>query len=269
MQAYVVTPQILSTQLNQQDLLLIDTRPLSEYQQAHIPHAVHFDIQHASRSMAPVSGLLPSPEFFSQQLTAIGVDSQKQLIIYDNNGGPSAGRLVWTLATYGHPNAVMLDGGMYTWLAEGYPVDRRTVHTKPGKFYSTYIPDYVADRHEILSKLQKPDILILDTRSAEEFSGKIARSTRGGHIPGAVNLDWNETKNPDMHMQFKAPATLNKMLTNRGITPDKEIITYCQSHQRSALMWVLLRNLGYQNVKGYPGAWSDWGNRNDTPVESL
>jgi thiosulfate/3-mercaptopyruvate sulfurtransferase len=80
-----------------------------------------------------------------------------------------------------------------------------------------------------------------------------------------VHFDWNDSKQPSGH--FKAATELRPRLEAMGITPDKEVICYCQSHQRSSVLCLLLEALGYPEVKGYPGAWSDWGNAPDTPVE--
>lgn len=265
----IIHPQSLVTHLHETNLLIIDVRPLNDYQHAHIPGAVHFDIRYANLTMGQVSGLLPPAEDFALHLVKIGADQQKQLVIYDNDGGPSAGRLVFTLAAYGHPNATMLDGGIHAWLAQGQRIETESVLPVPtrGKFHTNYKKEFVADKNEILNKLGTPGIVLLDVRSAEEYTGQVQRSAQGGHIPGAINLDWNLTKDREQFMRFKSPDVLQKMLENKGITPDKEIITYCQTHQRSALMWVLLKNLGYPNVKGYPGAWSDWGNCDTAPIE--
>src|SRR4030065_684334 len=107
----------------------------------------------------------------------------------------------------------------------------------------------------------------LEARPADEYLGSKRFAERGGHIPGAVNLDWMQTMDRDRGLRFKPAQALRVMLTSLGVTPDKEVVCYCQSHHRSAHSCMMLKSLGYPRVRGYPGSWSDWGNSPDTPVE--
>jgi thiosulfate/3-mercaptopyruvate sulfurtransferase len=126
----------------------------------------------------------------------------------------------------------------------------------------------ISDREYILKHLTDNKILPLDARSPAEYRGENRRSQRGGHIPGAISLDWTLTKDPNRNMRFRSQQELEELLATRGVDRDREIVCYCQSHQRSALLCILLESLGYKHVKGYPGAWSDWGNQPDTPIET-
>ncbi|NBP95882.1 MAG: sulfurtransferase, partial [Gammaproteobacteria bacterium] len=110
-------------------------------------------------------------------------------------------------------------------------------------------------------------VRLLDARSPEEYSGQKVFSARGGHIPGAVNLNWQETLDTERNLRLKPPAVLMPMLEALAITPDYEIITYCQTHHRSAHAWWMLKTLGFPRVRGYAGSWSEWGNRQDLPIQ--
>ena len=90
---------------------------------------------------------------------------------------------------------------------------------------------------------------------------------RGGHIPGAVNFNWTDAFDPANPPSVSDLGALAERFEGMGITPDKEIVLYCHTHTRSSHTYMLLKQLGYQNLKGYPGAWSDWGNDPDTPIE--
>ena len=110
-------------------------------------------------------------------------------------------------------------------------------------------------------------MVLLDTRTPAEFSGADRRAARGGHIPGAVNVDWTLTMDPDRHRALRPADELRALYAQAGVDPDAEVVAYCQTHHRSSHTFWVLRHLGYRRVRGYPGAWSDWGNRDDTPVE--
>ena len=90
---------------------------------------------------------------------------------------------------------------------------------------------------------------------------------RGGHIPGAVNMEWTEAMDKQHDLRLKSARDLLHMLESQGISKDKTVIVYCQTHHRSAHTYIMLKSLGYENVKGYPGSWSDWGNEPNTPIE--
>ena len=124
-----------------------------------------------------------------------------------------------------------------------------------------------ADAGYILARLDDPGTALLDTRTPEEFSGERVRAARGGHIPGAVNFNWVEAMDADHNLRLKPAPVLLESLAALGVTPDKEVIAYCQTHHRSSHTFVVLKWLGFERVRGYPGAWSEWGNREDTPVE--
>ena len=104
------------------------------------------------------------------------------------------------------------------------------------------------------------DYVLVDVREVEEFAQ--------GHIPGAVNMEWLLAMDQALNLRFKSPDELRALLAERHVTPDKEVIVYCHTHHRSAHTYMVLKSLGYERVRGYPGSWSDWGNAADTPVET-
>ena len=110
--------------------------------------------------------------------------------------------------------------------------------------------------------------MLLDARTADEYNGVRRFAERGGHIPGAVHFDWVTGMDPTRNMRMHSAERLLEELAKRGITPDKEVITYCHTHHRSSYSYMMLKILGFKQIKGYPGSWSDWGNRQDTPIET-
>jgi thiosulfate/3-mercaptopyruvate sulfurtransferase len=118
----------------------------------------------------------------------------------------------------------------------------------------------------VLAAIDDPGSVIWDARSEAEYLGLRSGSRRAGHVPGAVNLDWVELMDPPR--QLRLIERLPALLAAHGITPDKQVITHCQSHHRSGLTYLAARLLGYPRVRAYHGSWSEWGNRDDTPVET-
>ena len=122
-------------------------------------------------------------------------------------------------------------------------------------------------KNYILTRLGDADVVFLDTRTPEEYRGVNLRAARGGHIPGAINFDWVKAIDREHNLRLKPPAELRRLLESEGVTADKEVIAYCQTHHRSSHTYVMMKSLGFPRIKGYPGAWSEWGNLPDTPVE--
>ena len=107
--------------------------------------------------------------------------------------------------------------------------------------------------------------MILDTRSDGEYCGTLVRAARGGAVPGAVHIEWTRNLSPDG--RFKPAAELRKMYEAAGVTPDREVITYCHGGYRAAHSYLALRLLGYPKVRNYIGSWKEWGDRTDLPIE--
>jgi len=264
----LIEPEQLEPLLESPDILLVDLCRHEVYAQAHLPGAVHLDYPQIVAARPPVMGLLPDAETLSRLFSSIGLTPQKHIVAYDDEGGGRAARLIWTLDAIGHPHYSLLNGGLHAWLKEGHAVVTTEKHHSISDYRATIHPASIAERDYILSLLQDENVRLLDSRSAEEYRGEKKFAARAGRIPGAVNLDWLLVMDKERHMRLKPEPQLRAMLADRGISPDKMVITYCQTHHRSALTYFVLKLLGYKNIKGYPGSWSDWGNQENTPLES-
>ncbi|MEF3192817.1 MAG: sulfurtransferase [Halothiobacillaceae bacterium] len=256
----------LKTLLGRDDILLVDMTALEQYRCGHLPGAIHLDFIDITAERPPASGLLPTPEHFNACMRALGLREGMHLIAYDECGGLKACRLLWTLHTFGFTAVSLLNGGLEAWQAEGLPLETGEVVPAPSSIELRYTGAGVRTAEEILQRLGRPDVVLLDARSAGEFLGHDIRSVRGGHIPGAVHFEWSRALDPLSHHRFRSPNILRDELAALGITPDKEVIAYCQTHRRSCVSWFTLRLLGFPQAYGYPGAWSDWGNRPELPV---
>ena len=171
-----------------------------------------------------------------------------------------AARGVWLLEYFSHPRVLMLDGGITKWNSEGRASSIILVNYKPANFSGKPNPKILAGFQHILDNLNK--ITILDVRSKEEFSGKLVRAARGGHIPTSINVDYTENIAKDG--TFKDAEQLSKLYQ---LKKDTEIVTYCQGAYRAANTYVALKKIGFTNIKVYLGSWGEWGNILKLPIE--
>ncbi len=263
----LLEPAELHARLQHAPLLLVDLRNPENYAQGHIPGAVNLPYSAIIRTAPPVGGLLPSSVELSQRLSAIGLTPTHHVVAYDSEGGGRSGRLLWTLQALGHPHCSVLNGGLAAWMDEQRPLETTSAGPQPSDYHAQWhCPEVIAERDYIQSRLGAADFLPLDCRSPAEYAGQDIRAARGGHIPGAVNLNWLECIDENRALRFKPEADLRRTLETLGVTPDKDIVVYCQTHHRSSHTYTVLKYLGYPRVRGYPGSWSDWGNASDTPI---
>ena len=264
----IIEPEQLKSALEQQDLLLVDLSQPATYVQYHLPESVFLDYSWIVRIEQPRMGLLPQKEQLSHVLGALGMTPDTHVVTYDDEGGGRACRFLWTLDAIGHRNHSLLNGGLQAWVNAGFKVSSKIRYPTPGEDYPVSFNDEpVATRQYILDHLSDDNVVLLDCRSAKEYNGEKVMAARGGHIPGAKNIDWVEAMDKQRDLRLKPETELRRMLESQGISPDKTVVTYCHSHHRSAHTYIMLKSLGYEHVKGYPGSWSDWGNEPNTPVE--
>jgi thiosulfate/3-mercaptopyruvate sulfurtransferase len=245
--------------------LVLDLRPAEAFAAGHIPGAVHLDLFGLSlidTDPAPLGAFLWMIEHL---LASRGVTTERPVVVYDEQSGMRAARAFWFLEYFGHPEPRLLDGGFGAWVRAGLPVT--TVADKPiaSEWRGTRVEDRLATWRDVYERLHRRDVVILDTRSEGEYRGTVVRAKRGGAIPGAVHIEW--TRNLDETGAFKPGPELRALYERAGVTPDKEVVTYCQGGYRAAHTYLALRLLGYPRVRNYVGSWGEWGNREELPVE--
>jgi thiosulfate/3-mercaptopyruvate sulfurtransferase len=265
----LIEPEHLQSILQQSGLVIIDLCKPESYQQMHVPGAIHLDYSQIVAAAPPVMGLVPDIQQLNDLMSQTGISPDSHVIAYDDEGGGKAARLLYTLDIMGHKNYSLLNGGLHAWANEGHPLES-THNAKPASQYqSSMHAQPIANRQYILDHLNDNSVQIIDARTSGEFTGGRKLAVKGGHIPGAINIDWLMLMDRHKNLRLKSNAELWELFNAQGITPDKTTIVYCQTHHRSALTYIALKHLGFKDVKGYPGSWSDWGNNPDTPVETL
>jgi len=246
------------------NLLLIDTRSFSEYNKGHIPGSINMDLMNFHWLDTSKEGIVQFNKQMKILLNYLGVSSQRFIVFYDDISGSSASRGIWLLHYFSHKDVFILDGGFENWLKSNYPIETRTNPFMTSESIFNINDEVLADAEYIKNKIEKNsnDVVIIDCRSELEYNGLVARASRRGHIPNAVNIDWiNNLENE----KFKDFEKLSQMYS--FISKDKEIITYCQGGYRAANTYLVLKKLGYSNVKMYLGSWGEWGNISTLPIE--
>jgi thiosulfate/3-mercaptopyruvate sulfurtransferase len=245
--------------------LILDARPAEQFAEGHLEGAVHLDLWGVSlidTSPAPLRAFM---WMIGHLFSLRGVAPDRPVVVYEQDAGIRAARVFWFLEYLGHPAAHVLDGGIEAWKRAGLPVTTKAVPPTPGEWHGTPDPTRLATWDLVNDRLGKAGTAIVDTRSTAEYLGQQVRAARGGAIPGAVHLEWKHNLAPDG--RFKTVDELRAMYEQLGVTPDREVITYCQGGYRAAHTYLALRRLGYPNVRNYTGSWKEWGDRADLPLE--
>jgi len=252
----------------------VDYDPSTNYAQGHIPGSVLWDWKKDLND--PVSRDILSAKQLEDLLSRSGISSDTTIVLYGDFNNWFATYAFWDLKYYQVENVKVMNGGRKKWLLEDKPITKdiptyqRTTYkvAGPDETIRAYI-DYV--RRAIAMK----DKVLVDVRSPKEYSGEILAppeypnegAQRGGHIPGAKNIPWAQAVN-DADGTFKSKAELEALYKGKGVTPDKEVVTYCRIGERSSHTWFVLKYLlGYPNVKNYDASWTEWGNSLRTPIE--
>mgnify|MGYP001157094471 FL=1 len=256
------TEDLVNT-LKQENVLIVQVTDFASYAKGHIPDAVLVTPEEIMNDEMSAVGKLPSFSKINDLLTTIGYQQDDLIIAYDNEGGGWAGRFLWLMDCICHQKLGYLNGGLPAWVSERRPLETRPPTRKEERSEIRLSIDAIAEIEDVMDAIESSSSIIWDARSHGEFNGTDRRAARGGHIPSAIHLDWLELRDPFNF--FRLPKDLSALLKASDLLSGKNIITYCQSHHRSGLSYLVGRLYG-MNIKAYAGGWAEWGNRVDTPI---
>ncbi|CAN5743616.1 hypothetical protein BH23PLA1_BH23PLA1_08960 [soil metagenome] len=262
--ARLISFDALQKRLDEPGVRVLDVRPRADYEAGHIPGAVWVDAS-AVEKAAGEPGALSDPKRWEDWIAGLGLGPDTEVYVYDDAQQKDAARFWWLLRHLGVETVGLVDGNFPLWKEQGRPVTTETVEIPPRPFPIQLRSDRFADRQTVLRALQGDQIAVVDARSLGEYTGEVARSERGGHIPAACHLEWSELV--DEQGRFLPASDLRTKVEKLGLKPGQEVITHCQGGGRASVDAFVLERLGHPARNYYLG-WSDWGNAEETPIDT-
>ena len=243
----------------------------SEYNKAHIPGAVFFDIDGIKDESSNLPHMIPSAEHFQAEMQALGLRAGQQIIVYDNSPFLSSARAWWMLRFFGHHAVAVLDGGLRAWQSAGGSLTDKVFDLPKGTFQaSASAAADVITFNELEQDVRNGQAeQIIDARAADRFAGQASEprpGLRAGHIPGSLNLPISEILDKTTG-HLKPADELSALFVDAGVIMDKPAVTTCGSGVTAAGLTLALAILGKTDIRLYDGSWSEWGASN-APIET-
>ena len=271
----LVSTDWLAGELGAADLRVLDATAFlpgsgrdarAEYEAAHIPGAMVFDLAEVSDPDSPLPHSWPSAHLFASRMRALGVGDHDRIVIYDNSPLHTSARAWWLLRSFGARQVAILDGGLAKWTAEGRPLESGVSAPRPGHFTPEPMNGAVVDKAHMLSLLGSGSHVIADARSADRFTGEAGEPRPGlaaGHIPGSRSLPQSDFYRPDN--TFRQGEDLRAAFAEAGVDLAKPLVTTCGSGVTACVILFGAHRLGKTDLSLYDGSWSEWGADPATP----
>lgn len=268
----LIEPEDLNTLVGKPGTVILDASfvmpgsplsPQENFAKSHIPGARIFDIEQVADHNTDLPHMLPSTEVFAEEMSKLGITNNDLVVIYGQSGivmGPA--RVWWNFRVFGHQNVRVLNGGLPAWVKAGFSVESGPqASPAPTQYNARLNPDLVRDIGAMKQLSEAENVLLLDARPAERFSGKSPEpraGLRSGHIPGSLNVPCMQLVDPATG-KMKAKSELETIFATAGVTPGKPLATTCGSGVTACVLALALYELGYKDVPVYDGSWSEWG----------
>lgn len=257
----------LASILGNPEVRFLDVRTPEEYRLGHLPGAVNLPAPATDSLESNRQGLPLDTERAQQLFRGAGVNASSHVILYDDQGNRFAARVFYVLEFFGHPRVRVLNGGFKKWQSEGRPTTTEQAEVGAGDFKPVPNSAVLATSEWLAERLNDPTVKLVDARSPAEYRGEKVLGPRGGHIPGAVNIEWTRAIQSGDIKTFLDATELEQLFAESQVTRGQEVVTYCQMGMRSSQLYFVLRLLGFEKIRNYDGSWADWSTNLALPVD--
>lgn len=251
----------------QAEVVIVDVRDIELYATGHIPGAINLPSEwsfNQAGDKTRIASLNQIRDVFSKA----GIKNDDYVVLYDDGALKDAAHMFWAMETYGHRNVSVLNGGLYAWLAKGGKLSDQVSTRPPSNYIPSISPHHMSTKLTTRLGMENDKVVILDSRTPEEYRGEKSWTARKGHIPGAINIPWDSNL---VNLNSKTGARLLDddalQALYQQVGDAKEIITYCNRGKESTVSYLVLRHMN-KSVSVYDGAWLEWSTDTNLPVNN-
>ena len=269
----LVSTEKLASWMKQGPVVLVDVRTdVFAYLRSHLPGAAYLNPETLRATRGGIPTRLLDGNTYATLFSRMGLPFDRRLVIYSagETHNIDATFLAWLLAGFGHPQVFVLDGGFFKWQLEQRPVAPEYPRLAETRFPSGSFRPEQAGLEDVQEALRSGKAILVDARPPDQYAGEAGAQMRRGHIPGAINHYWqNDLALEGFGYVWKPRAEMRASYEAQGITPEQDIIAYCNSATEASHVHFTLRYLlGYPRVRVYVGSWTEWAERKDLPIET-